>query len=89
MNVALSLTAAYHGATVANHCEVINLTKNEEGIVNGAIVRDVLTGEEWAVKAKVGLYESTSYRKEAQMSFSFLGCHQCHRSIHRRSPQDG
>lgn len=53
MNVALGMTAAYHGATVANHCEVVNLTKDDKGIVNGAVVRDVMTGEEWTVKAKV------------------------------------
>ncbi|CAO3616778.1 unnamed protein product [Cunninghamella blakesleeana] len=52
MNVALALTAAYHGATVANHCEVLNLTKNENGHINGAIVKDTLTGDEWTVKAK-------------------------------------
>ncbi|KAF7722136.1 mitochondrial glycerol-3-phosphate dehydrogenase [Apophysomyces ossiformis] len=52
MNVALALTAAYHGATVANHCEVIDLTKDDNGKVNGAKVRDTLTGEEWFVKAK-------------------------------------
>lgn len=53
MNVALALTAAYHGATVANHCEVLNLTKNENGHINGAVVKDTLTGDEWTVKAKV------------------------------------
>ncbi|KAI7863118.1 FAD dependent oxidoreductase-domain-containing protein [Spinellus fusiger] len=52
MNVALALTAAYHGATVANHCEVISLTKNEQGNVNGAKLRDTLTGDEWEVQAK-------------------------------------
>ncbi|KAG0172621.1 mitochondrial glycerol-3-phosphate dehydrogenase [Apophysomyces sp. BC1034] len=52
MNVALALTAAYHGATVANHCEVIDLTKDDNGIVNGAKLRDTLTGDEWFVKAK-------------------------------------
>ncbi|SAL98048.1 hypothetical protein [Absidia glauca] len=52
MNVALALTAAYHGATVANHCEVMELTKNEEGHVNGAMLKDTLTGDEWSVKAK-------------------------------------
>ncbi|KAI8362768.1 FAD dependent oxidoreductase-domain-containing protein [Blakeslea trispora] len=52
MNVALAMTAACHGATVANHCEVTKLTKDSNGIVDGAHVRDNLTGEEWIVKAK-------------------------------------
>lgn len=52
MNVALAMTAACYGATVANHCEVVNLTKDESGFVNGAILRDNLNGDEWTVKAK-------------------------------------
>ncbi|KAI8073382.1 FAD dependent oxidoreductase-domain-containing protein [Gongronella butleri] len=52
MNVVLALTAAYHGATVANHCEVLDLTKNEQGHINGAVVKDTLTGDQWTVKAK-------------------------------------
>ena len=53
MNVALAMTAAYHGAAVANHCEVTDLIKNDDGIITGAKVKDVLTGDEWTVKAKV------------------------------------
>lgn len=53
MNVALALTAVNHGATMANHCEVKSLTKDENGIVNGAVLCDVFTGDEWTVKAKV------------------------------------
>ena len=52
MNVAIALTAVSLGAVVANHVEVLKLTKNEEGKVNGAYVRDTLTGEEWLIKAK-------------------------------------
>ncbi|KAI8647856.1 FAD dependent oxidoreductase-domain-containing protein [Parasitella parasitica] len=52
MNVALAMTAACYGATVANHCEVVNLTKDKDGIVNGAQLRDNLTGDEWTVRAK-------------------------------------
>ncbi|KAI7874127.1 DAO-domain-containing protein [Lichtheimia hyalospora FSU 10163] len=52
MNVALSMTAAYHGATVVNHCEVTELLKNEKGEVKGAKLKDNLTGKEWEVKAK-------------------------------------
>ncbi|KAI9480753.1 MAG: FAD dependent oxidoreductase-domain-containing protein [Benjaminiella poitrasii] len=52
MNVALAMTAICYGATVANHCEVINLTKDEEGNVNGATLRDNISGDEWTVKAK-------------------------------------
>ena len=52
MNVALAMTAACYGATVANHCEVVDLTKDDKGKVNGAKLRDTLNGDEWIVKAK-------------------------------------
>ncbi|KAG2213392.1 hypothetical protein INT47_009065 [Mucor saturninus] len=52
MNVALAMTAACYGATVANHCEVTSLTKDKEGNVNGANMRDTISGDEWTVKAK-------------------------------------
>ncbi|KAG9296312.1 hypothetical protein G9A89_014904 [Geosiphon pyriformis] len=52
MNVALALTAIANGAVIANHAEVIGLIKNEKGEVNGARVKDTLTGEELNVKAK-------------------------------------
>jgi hypothetical protein len=53
MNVALAMTAACYGATVANHCEVTSLTKDQDGNVNGAHLKDNLTGDEWTIKAKV------------------------------------
>jgi glycerol-3-phosphate dehydrogenase len=68
MNVALALTAAYYGASVANHVEVVALKKTDKKqpdgttkqVLCGATVRDVLTGEQWDVKAKVCcLFHST------------------------------
>lgn len=53
MNVSLIMTAVQHGATILNHVEVIELLKNEETHkLNGARVRDRLTGEEINVRAK-------------------------------------
>ncbi|KAJ1917666.1 mitochondrial glycerol-3-phosphate dehydrogenase [Mycoemilia scoparia] len=57
MNVTLAVTAAAHGAVVANHTEVLSLIKEmnpESGqdVVKGAVVRDNETGETWEVKAK-------------------------------------
>ncbi|KAJ1877838.1 mitochondrial glycerol-3-phosphate dehydrogenase, partial [Kickxella alabastrina] len=55
MNAALAVTAAAHGAVVANHVEVTSLIKDTvDGIerVRGAMVRDNETGDEWAVKAR-------------------------------------
>ena len=50
MNMALILTAVKYGATVANYCEVVQLHKDASGKLNGARVRDNLTGEEWNVR---------------------------------------
>lgn len=53
MNIALIMTAVKHGAVVANHVEVTELDKNESGKLQGAVVRDNLTGQTWNVRAKV------------------------------------
>src|SRR5690606_10844145 len=51
MNLSLALTAARHGAAIVNHCKVVSLSKDENGRLNGAVVQDTLTGEQWPVKA--------------------------------------
>jgi glycerol-3-phosphate dehydrogenase len=53
MNMALIMTAVKLGATVANKVDVTQLLKDADGKVEGARVRDNLTGEEWEVKARV------------------------------------
>ena len=52
MNLAIALTAVREGAKLANHVEVLSLIK-EKGHVQGVRVRDVFTGDEWEVYAKV------------------------------------
>ena len=56
MNIALILSAIQHGAAAANHCEVVALNKKTDAAGNeritGALVRDLLTNEEFNVKAK-------------------------------------
>lgn len=53
MNMALIMTAVQQGAIVANHVEVVELLKDEQGQVRGTKMKDIITGEEWVVKAKV------------------------------------
>jgi glycerol-3-phosphate dehydrogenase len=55
MNIALIMTAVKLGATVANKVEVTQLLKNADGKIDGARVRDNLTGKEWDVKARVSI----------------------------------
>ncbi|EIN08083.1 DAO-domain-containing protein [Punctularia strigosozonata HHB-11173 SS5] len=67
MNVALIMTAVKHGATVANHTEVIALHKDATGKLNGARVKDKLTGEEWNVKCK-GIVNATGPFSDSLLS---------------------
>ncbi|KAI5123140.1 hypothetical protein M0805_000843 [Coniferiporia weirii] len=66
MNMALIMTAVKHGATVANHVEVTSL-KKESGKLNGAVVRDNLTGAEWTVRAK-GVINATGPFSDALLT---------------------
>eukprot|EP00276_Gloeochaete_wittrockiana_P003040 CAMPEP_0184660406 /NCGR_PEP_ID=MMETSP0308-20130426/33776_1 /TAXON_ID=38269 /ORGANISM="Gloeochaete witrockiana, Strain SAG 46.84" /LENGTH=569 /DNA_ID=CAMNT_0027100967 /DNA_START=15 /DNA_END=1721 /DNA_ORIENTATION=- len=52
MNIAIALTAAGKGATVANHVEAVKLLMTN-GHVSGATVRDTVTGTTFDVHAKV------------------------------------
>ena len=53
--MALIMSAVKHGAIVANYCEVMKLNKDPNGKINGARVKDNLTGEEWSIRTKVNL----------------------------------
>ncbi len=53
MNLALALTAAAHGAALANYVEVERLRKNRSGRITGAAVRDRMTGADWQIRARV------------------------------------
>uniref|UniRef100_A0A4W5QDQ1 Glycerol-3-phosphate dehydrogenase, mitochondrial n=1 Tax=Hucho hucho TaxID=62062 RepID=A0A4W5QDQ1_9TELE len=57
MNLAIALTAARHGAAIANYTEVVHLLKNTDAgtgkeKVCGARCRDVITGNEFDIRAK-------------------------------------
>src|SRR5580658_8501310 len=49
----LAMTAADHGATLANYCPAVALLEDEEGYVNGVTARDGETGEEFTLSARV------------------------------------
>jgi len=46
MNVSLALTASLYGATVLNHVEVTSLEKDPSGRICGALVRDLMAGDD-------------------------------------------
>lgn len=57
MNLAIALTAARHGAAIANYTEVVHLLKKTDPVtgtarVCGARCRDIITGQEFNVHAK-------------------------------------
>lgn len=52
VNLCIILSAVRYGASTLNHCGVTALTKDANGKVNGAKVKDQLTGKEWTIKAK-------------------------------------
>ncbi|GAB7348086.1 hypothetical protein MBLNU459_g6112t3 [Dothideomycetes sp. NU459] len=64
MNVSLAMTAALYGATVVNHLEVTELTKDANGRLNGARVKDRVSEfngkapDEFNIKAK-GIINAT------------------------------
>ncbi|CAH0748616.1 unnamed protein product [Diatraea saccharalis] len=51
MNLAIALTAARHGATIANHVACVQLHRSG-GRLCGARLRDEMSGKEWDVKAR-------------------------------------
>jgi glycerol-3-phosphate dehydrogenase len=56
MNLAIALTAARHGAAIANHVEVTELLKKKDAsgkdVLCGAKVKDTITNKEWIINAK-------------------------------------
>ena len=57
-NLALALTAIQKGATATNYTEIVSLIKDEQGRLMGAMVKDVLEGEEFPVYAR-GIINAT------------------------------
>jgi glycerol-3-phosphate dehydrogenase len=52
LNVTIALTAVKHGAACANHVSVQTLLHDENGNVKGALCKDMMTGDEFTIKAK-------------------------------------
>jgi glycerol-3-phosphate dehydrogenase len=52
LTLAVLRTAAQHGAVITNYTEVIGFTRAADGKLNGAYVRDVLSNQEFTVRAR-------------------------------------
>ena len=52
MCISMAITAARYGAAIANHVQITNLIKDDNGKVIGAIAKDTLTNKEFEIRAK-------------------------------------
>ena len=50
--VHLAMTAVEQGAAVVNYCQAVSLPKNADGMVAGAVARDVESGDELEIQAR-------------------------------------
>ena len=62
--VHMVFTAFEHGATLLNYVDVIGLTKDSQGFVDGVVARDVETGEESRQTAKVVINATGAFSDE-------------------------
>lgn len=81
MNMALIMSAVKHGAVVANYCEVMKLNKDPNGKINGARVKDNLTGEEWNIRTKVNPLPLSLHLLSELFCDLYPGSYQCNWSI--------
>lgn len=49
----LAQTCAENGGVLLNYMKVVNLKKDEEGIISGVVVKDLINGEELSLNSKV------------------------------------
>src|SRR5690606_24012734 len=59
-------TAQARGASAASRTEVTELTKNSAGAVDGAVIRDLETGELITVKARAVISSTGVWTEQAQ-----------------------
>lgn len=64
--VAVMRTALEHGAHGATRTQVLQITKNDQGVVNGAILRDLETGTEFPVRARNVISSTGVWTEESQ-----------------------
>lgn len=92
--VSLVRTACKHGATAVARAEVVGLTRDESGAVNGARVVDIESGREFEVRARhvisaTGVWtEDTESMLDAQAALAVLASKGSHIAV-RRDRIDG
>ena len=59
-------TASAHGAAAASRTQVVEITKNAEGVVNGAVMVDLETGKTFPVRAKAVINSTGVWTGETQ-----------------------
>lgn len=51
-NLSIALTAAIRGADIINYCNLVKFQYNNQGKINGAVIRDELTNEQFEIHCK-------------------------------------
>ncbi|MBH0009889.1 glycerol-3-phosphate dehydrogenase/oxidase [Salinibacterium sp. SWN1162] len=64
--VSVIRTASAHGAGAATRMQVVEITKNDEGVVNGAVMVDLETGKSFPVRAKAVINSTGVWTGETQ-----------------------
>jgi len=64
--VSVVRTAHAHGARAASRIQVVEITKNDDGVVNGAVLADLETGETFPVRATAVINSTGVWTGETQ-----------------------
>lgn len=62
----LAETAAEHGATLLNYCGVVEITKGEDGFINGVVALDAETGRRIEARAPVVINATGAFTDEVR-----------------------
>lgn len=64
--VHLAVTAVEQGATLVNYCPATALLKSEDGMIRGAVAKDLETGEEFEIPARVVINATGCFSDEVR-----------------------
>jgi len=76
-NLAIGLTAAKHGAAIANYTSMTEVLKDASGKANGIKCKDAQTGEEYNVKGATVLFAGGPYTDDMRMINEGASCEKC------------
>jgi len=63
-NLAIAMSAASHGAKIANYVQMETLTRGDDGKVNGCVATDLMTGDQFNVRARQVVFAGGPFTDE-------------------------